>query len=136
MPLSKSQVHWYGEKYKSKVKGGLDNRLRAAALYLEGSIKKSFPPGPLPSAPGKVPHTQRGASGILGSIVTERIGPFLYKVGSKFKPGQDSDGSHSYPWYLEFGTSKMEKRPWLRPAFKREKRILLKIIGRGSDIGI
>lgn len=60
------------------------------------------------SAPGEPPKTDTGA---LVSGITLEKEPYGYSVGSRPK------APHGF--WLEFGTSKMDPRPWLRPAFDK-----------------
>lgn len=61
-----------------------------------------------PSPPGKPPHRQTGE---LVSAVGHEFedGGLVGIVGTNIKHGK----------WLEFGTTKMPARPWLRPAFDR-----------------
>ena len=44
---------------------------------------------------------------------------------------KEGDGKHSYAFYLEYGTSKMQARPYLRPALARCRGALFRIIAGG-----
>lgn len=61
-----------------------------------------------PSIPGKPPHRQTGQ--LVSSVGHEfEQGGLVGIVGTNVKHG----------FWLEFGTTKMAARPWLRPAFDR-----------------
>lgn len=75
------------------------------------------------SKPGDPPFIQLGH--LKRSIGWQRDGD-IRLVGSSLKPDDvlpdgrpAGNGKHSYAWYLEYGTTKMAARPYLRPAFQR-----------------
>lgn len=75
------------------------------------------------SAPGAPPHTDTG--NLVNSIQVQRYEKSVDVgiLGDKALYGK----------YLEFGTSKMAARPWLRPAFQNSKAIInakLKEVGK------
>lgn len=127
-------VQWYGQAYMAKLKRGMKRNMTSACVLLERDIKKSFPKasGTLrerrktPSAPGEIPHVVTAtlmraihhtvsSTGLTG-LPVGRVG--VMKATSK--RGQDAKALE-YAAYLEFGTSRMEKRPYLRPALDRNK---------------
>lgn len=62
-----------------------------------------------PSAPGSAPHSQTGElAESIRAIVRRRLGKVTGRVGTNLVKG----------YFLEFGTSSMEPRPWLFPAFE------------------
>lgn len=81
------------------------DRVRGEAQFLiaKGSIQGK---GHVPSAPGEPPNLE---TGVLTAGVTARsTGPL--------KAVAESAAPHAVP--LEWGTSKMEERPYMRPAAK------------------
>ena len=70
-----------------------------------------------PSSPGFAPRVDTGD--LIKSILMDvRAGEV--EVGSNLK-GKDG----KYPIFLEFGTDKMEARPWIRPAYEDAKREMM-----------
>jgi HK97 gp10 family phage protein len=63
----------------------------------------------VPSAPGQPPNNDSGV--LAGNIEATQLGPLRARVASEA----------SYAAALEFGTSKMEARPYMRPARDKEK---------------
>lgn len=77
------------------------------------------------SAPGSAPNIDLGT--LVGSIDYKRIGQFAYEIGSY---------GVIYAKYLERGTSRMQKRPWLLPAFKKESPTIYAKIVKGINMGL
>lgn len=72
-----------------------------------------------PSVPGNPPAVDAGT--LRRSItfsVTEEESRITGRVGS-------TPMKHPYDFYLEFGTSRMAERPWLRPAMERNKEVIM-----------
>lgn len=69
-----------------------------------------------PSEPGEAPAIVSG--NLAGSITIEQRGNAEVRVGS----------TASYAPFLEFGTSEIEMRPWLRPAVERVRGQLSQIL--------
>lgn len=89
------------------------NTARASHFYMRGG-KKHYP-----SAEGNPPAIDRG--GLVGSLkfdATERD----MRVGSTIT-------NPNYPKFLEEGTKKMKKRPWLEPAYEAEVPGIVEILG-------
>lgn len=139
---------WYAKQVMAQVEAKVQQNMDRAAIYLQGDIVKSFgspPPEPdnrggfkknsskkwkrrFHSAPGEPPYVQTGM--LRRSITWAAPGPMTRLVGSSLQP-QGGEGSHSYAYYLEYGTSKMKSRPYLRPALARCRAILFRIIAHG-----
>jgi len=75
--------------------------IKAMAFDGERDVKQSF--GTSPSAAGSPPGVDTGA--LRASIRTEKLSTYSYQI----VVGVD------YGAYLEFGTSKMEARPYMSP---------------------
>ena len=69
-----------------------------------------------PSEPGEAPAVVSGH--LANSITIEQIGNSEVRVGS----------NASYAPFLEFGTTEIEMRPWLRPAVERVRGQLSQIL--------
>jgi len=77
------------------------------------------------SLPGEPPFVQTGM--LRRSITFMREGAKKLLVGSSLKP---QGGQHSYAWLLEMGSpgGQLAARPYLRPAVRKNKRTILKMI--------
>ena len=69
-----------------------------------------------PSMPGYAPAPDTGTlmQSVTHSVEVDSNGEVYGEVGSILK-------NPDYPRYLEFGTSKMQPRPWLSPAFEKSR---------------
>ncbi len=97
-----------GEKIASRVLyvGGDMVRARAHKLISEGSVSGA---GHVPSKPGEPPNRDTGV--LQAHIETSQPDPLTVEVKS----------SAPYAAALEFGTSKMAERPYMRPARDSEE---------------
>lgn len=75
------------------------------------------------SQPGDPPFVQTGH---LRRSITFNVSSDRVLIGSSLQP-EGSD--HSYAWYLEMGTTKMEARPYLRPALDNNREAIKRILG-------
>jgi len=116
-----SIVKWYPKRFTKKFERHMDQNMDTAAAFLQADIQKAFPGrGRVPSQPGQIPTIQLGK--LKGSIRWEKgIKRLARKIGSIIK---------GYPLFLEYGTKRMTKRPYLRPAIDRNKGTLSRIIER------
>ena len=146
-----SAIVWYAKQVMDKVEAQVQQNMDKAAILLQGEIVKSFgsPPvapegwkpgrskksaekvwrGKQHSAPGEPPYVQTGM--LRRSITWAAPTKLIRLVGSMLRP-QGESGSHSYAWYLEYGTSKMAARPYLLPALRRLRATLFRIIATGN----
>ena len=76
------------------------------------SIGEKLPSGKIVSKPGDPPNTQTGR--LIGSIRLQVDKP-------SEKVSVSSNVKHAV--HLEFGTKKMDARPWLQPAIDKNKKI-------------
>lgn len=96
-------------KRSAGKKGGLIRKTRTGRQVRE------------PSPPGKPPHRQMGQ--LVSSIGHEfEDGGLVGIVGTNIKHG----------FWTEFGTTKMDARPWLRPAFDRMVKQAMKFFRRDA----
>lgn len=87
---------------------------------IEGDIKKSMRGfGGGHSAPNRPPAVQTGRlrASITSQLSFERK-EMIVKIGPQKGKKPETEG---YAFYLEFGTTNMIKRPYLRPAFSKNK---------------
>ena len=91
------------------------------ALILETEVKTSMATashsgrtykGHKASAPGETPATDTGV--LINSLISRLESATPKRAKATFGPTVE------YGVYLEYGTSKMEKRPYLRPAFDKK----------------
>jgi HK97 gp10 family phage protein len=73
----------------------------------------------------------KGQRGMYEMII--RVKPLKQKIRNKFKQttgraGKDNPNDPYYWWWVEFGTSKMPAKPFLRPAFSLTKQEQLEIM--------
>ena len=111
-------VKWHGDRLKKEVEAKCFKNMGTACLFLEGQIKQSVS-GPSPSAPHEPPGVVTGT--LRRSITYEiEVGPsgVTGKVGTNVV--------YSLP--LEFGSSRMSARPFLRPGLEKGKKQIAKIL--------
>lgn len=129
-----SNFKWNGARFMGDLNAKLEQRLDRAALLLQSDIVAKFPSPPPepkkngkgmkrnsskawkrghPSAPGGLPMIQTGT--LKRSIAVSKPGPLKRRVGSGVK----------YARWLEFGTRRMEPRPFLMPALRRNKEAIV-----------
>lgn len=73
----------------------------------------------------------KGQRGMYEMII--RVKPLKQKIRNKFKQttgraGKDNPNDPYYWWWLEFGTSKIPAKPFLRPAFSSTKQQQLEVM--------
>ena len=108
-------VKYYPQAFTRKFERHLNTNMDTAAEFLQLDIQTAFPGrGGVPSQPGEIPTVQTGD---LKKSIRWRKGAkeFSRKIGSIIK---------GYPVYLEYGTRKISKRPYLRPAIDRNRNTL------------
>ena len=141
---------WRAQAVMDQVEARVQQNMDRAAIYLVNDVVTHFgSPSPMPdigllkrrrggdftklkekewrgmqsSAPGDPPFVQTGM--LRRSITWDAPSKLVRLVGSALKP-QGEKGS--YALCLEYGTSKMQARPYLRPALARCKATLFRII--------
>ncbi|MCK5020472.1 MAG: hypothetical protein KAS32_25775 [Candidatus Peribacteraceae bacterium] len=117
-----TRIRWHGRKFQNKINNHIEEVLDWGRFKIEAEVKRligkrgtgrSTQKG-IHSRPGQPPFRQKG--GLIDSIASERKG-LVAKIGSTLKP--EGGQKHSYAFYLELGTNKMAKRPYLRPALHK-----------------
>lgn len=108
-----------------RIEAGMDNGLAKAAAQLQANLKETLNQrnslsGP-PSSPGEAPGKRTGNLG--RSVQIEREGN-SYAVGTP----------HAYGRYLEYGTTKMDARPWLWRTVEASAAQLIRIV-RNQALG-
>jgi len=113
--------------------------MHKAALLVESDVKQNFTlqgqgrqyGKHTASRPGEPPAIDTGVlrasmmSEVVksGTNVTGKVGPDVEHIAAKAPVGTNVE----YGFYLEMGTSKMQPRPFLRPALHRTRKKVVKI---------
>ena len=106
--LSLEQFHWNEANYRKLLTGPVMRNLIIRAIRVEAAAKRIASAEP-PSVPGGGPAVRTGR--LRGSI-TWRPGLDL------LSPYVDIGTAVFYAPFVELGTSRMEARPFLRPALE------------------
>jgi len=127
-----TRVVWRGRQFFKKTKAEQAIRMGRAVLFVQGQTKqllnRSQPLKRLssgirvgldPSKPGEPPKRVEGS--LLKSITTQ------VEITSKRIIGRVGTNIE-YARFLELGTTRIRQRPFLRPALKRSKPAIKKIL--------
>ena len=156
--MSDVDINWFGREFLVEVTKANSDAMKKAAFLVEGTAKKSFGRGASkvfakltrrgtkfhrPSAPGQAPAVDFG---ILKSSVkstfedkglTAFVGSDIDKIREeirKKKPRTSITRSLlNYGFFLEVGTKFMAKRPWLRPALRKNNGKILRIFQKANS---
>lgn len=93
--------------------GGEEIRAEASHLITEGAVSGN---NHVPSLPGEPPNEDTGT--LRTHIETTQIAPLKVEVSS----------NAPYAAALEFGTSKMSERPYMRPATQRKREAVVDLV--------
>ena len=139
---------WRAQAVMAQVESRVQQNMDRAAIYLANDVVQSFgSPSAMPeggvkvgrdqhkqtaknyrqgqhSEPGDPPFVQTGM--LRRSITFDAPSKLTRLVGSTLQP--QGGGKGSYALCLEYGTSKMQARPYLRPALARCRAALFRII--------
>lgn len=96
----------------------------ARQSIIRGAIQGA---GHVPSRPGEPPNRDTG--NLDQNIVATKTGDLTAEVSSNAQAGD-----YSYSVGLEFGTSKMDERPYMRPAAKKKRAVVRELVMRGVDL--
>ena len=134
---------WDDSAFMAKFNGWLGRNLDKAAIFLQKDISRSFPGVDKPEGQkGAATKAQRHANrSNPGEIPHVDTGHLKRNVG--YEPGKKKDtrwigtglggrDKVSYAAALEFGTSKMDARPYLDVAIKRNRGVLMRILTGGK----
>lgn len=114
-------VEFFAEATKKNIMA-----MNKSAIYTQGVAKKMIGRGGgrphRPSLPGQPPRRDTGilASSVSfevqvkGDMVMGFVGPDIDQIRSRSVLRRSTDPD--YGFYLEFGTTNMSNRPWLRPS--------------------
>ena len=136
-------TQWRAKEVFQKVTDANLKAMNTAVMVVERDVKTHFtlqgagnasPRGDkmhYASLPGQPPAIDTGVlrSSIKGVVekkalgIIGKVGPDIDYIAARADVGTDVE----YGYYLEIGTSKIEPRPYLRPALKRTRRQVEKI---------
>jgi HK97 gp10 family phage protein len=142
-------TQWHGKKVFTLATAANVKAMKAAAEFVERDVKKNFTLSGTgraykrgkkvhrASLPGEPPAIDIGnlrASimsqvNVTGPVVTGQVGPDIDYLAANTEVGTDVN----YGLYLELGTSRMQPRPFLRPALKRTRRAVNKIFRKANS---
>jgi HK97 gp10 family phage protein len=138
---------WKAVQAKKAFEERISKNLDRVGVFLQNEVRMSFgspdayPEGGIRNKRGKkisakkfrqMQHSQPDdppfvQTGMLRrSISYQREGTKKLLLGSTLKPQNGSE--HSYAFWLELGSTKMEARPYLRPAVRNNRRTILQMI--------
>lgn len=111
--LEKDTTRFVG---KALFAGGESIQVEAQLSITQGAVSGK---NHVPSKPGEPPNQDTGRLG--DNIETVQKGPLLVEVSSNARP---------YAAYMEFGTSKVAARPYLRPARDKKRAEVVALVER------
>jgi len=134
---AKGKLIWRGKEFEKALMDKSRRDVLVAAVYVEQLVKESMKAGgrtesgflqegqkpgkvgSFRSKPGEVPRVQTGT---LKRSITHWVHPALpvSRAGTNVKYGK----------WLEFGTPKMEPRPFMRPALEKAKPEIKRIFSK------
>jgi len=109
--LEKDTTRFVG---KALFAGGESIQVEAQLSITQGAVSGK---NHVPSKPGEPPNQDTGV--LSGNIETVQKAPLLVEVSSS-----------GYSAYLEFGTSKMAARPFMRPARDKKRAEVVALVER------
>ena len=106
------------EMVQQRVTNVLTEEGEQSVSELQSALETPYPPA---SSPGEYPHRRTGnlQSGIESQVHTDQYDVELTVASSRI------NGNPHVPSFLEFGTSRMAPRPYMRPARIRTQARLL-----------
>jgi hypothetical protein len=111
------QLKWFGDQISARLKSELTKRIYTSCIVLSNAAKQSLgQPFPPSSSPGQPPHRRTGR---LRASVAYEVDGMTGRVGTNVQYGR----------WLELGTSRVDARPWLRPALMSSRQKIERILG-------
>lgn len=95
------------------IAGGEEIRAEASHMITEGAVSGK---NHVPSLPGQPPNEDTGV--LRTHIETTQVAPLKVEVSSNAR----------YASALEFGTSKMQPRPYMQPATDRKRKEVVELV--------
>lgn len=122
-------IKWHGDEFVLQIERGMASRLKLAGAVVVGETKRLLGVQGRPSvvsqkkgtsithsAPGEPPRWQTKT--LRQSITQESVSKTEERVGTNVE----------YAKWLELGTSRMAKRPYLRPALAKSRNKIIKLL--------
>ena len=115
-----------------KVADAIADAIKRGAILVEGDCKKSMRGTGTPHTPSEPGQPPAVMTGKLRASITHEVkkglgGDIEARVG--IRGGTEPD-TKNYGLYLEFGTSKMRKRPYLKPALNKNLQTITNLLKR------
>ena len=115
-----------------KITQEIEDVLKRSAILVEGDCKKSMRGTGTPHTPSEPGQSPAVMTGKLRASITHEVkkglgGDIEARVG--IRGGTEPD-TKNYGLYLEFGTSKMRKRPYLKPALNKNLQTITNLLKR------
>lgn len=117
-----AKVIWRGKQLKREIEAKCLKNMGTACRFLVSEIKKDLG-GKSPSAPGEPPGV---VTGELRRSMTYEIEKTPQGITGRVGTNKE------YAVPLEFGTSRMAARPFLRPGFEKNRKPIAKILTSGK----
>lgn len=130
------------EQFEERIKGQITtDALKAGGKLIEGTARQRAPV--LQVAAKDAKHARR-LPGVLRAAITSyaiRWNEVIVRVRNKPYIFDEKNGGRrprnpNYWWLVEFGTSKMAARPFLRPAFESQKMAAMLVIKAEMERGV
>lgn len=125
------------QKIREGINRNLDIAIQEGAFLIEGDAKKSMRGTGKPHTPSRPGQPPTVDTGKLRASITSDVknirGMIEAKIGVR---GGSEPDSKNYGLFLEFGTTYIDKRPFLMPAFMKNFRIIQKKIERATKRAI
>jgi HK97 gp10 family phage protein len=119
------------KKASADVKNNLANAITKGAFEVERTAKQSMTGTGRPhiaSRPGQPPAVDTGKLRASITTVPAKVEPTGISTSLVGVRGGSEPDKKNYGHYLEFGTSRIAKRPFLNPALDKQKSLIGKLI--------
>lgn len=125
--FGKAEFRWQGGSAPWVVRSAIADAMERGAIHVKRTMRRLISiQGPPRSKPNDPPHKDSGD-------LYKHIGYVINRQTLTAQIGPGPDEEH-YGHYLEFGTTKMEPRPFMMRALQEEGKKLMNIINRAAVI--
>lgn len=109
----------------SQMRAAFVKAIKESAILVEGDCKRSMAGTGTPHIPSKPGEPPAVMTGKLRASITHEV-----KAGQEMEAkvgirGGTLPDTKNYGLFLEFGTSKMQRRPYLRPALEKNMQTIV-----------